>query len=485
MKNLKFLWPGTALRAAGILAAALALAFAACSNPSGGGGDPPLTGSVTITGTAKVGGALTANTGSLDGSGAISYQWQISGSAGGTYANIPSATNSTYTPAAADEGKYLKVTVTRAGYSGSVTSPATAAVAAAGPSAITGSVTVTGFAKVGGELTADTAGLGGSGAISYQWQISGSADGTYDDIPGETNGAYTPAAADEGKYLKVTVTRAGYSGSVTSPATAAVADANAAPPVVTGVTVTGPDSVAKGGMETYTAEVAGTGSPPQTVIWTIVETGGNPGTGIDNTGKLTVAGDEALDTITVKAASTLDPGKSNTKTVTITGGGPPPSGPYTVTFHPNGGSPAPAQQSVAANGTASQPPSMTKAIEGLYKGTLILIPSTLPSAAGTPTRGIPARRITLTPPLPGPLISTPNGRGHLRPSIFPAKAAIMSSPKPWPGSRRKPCPMPRITPSCWLAALTPYPASYIITAISPTSARQTPSLPWWAKAPRK
>ncbi|MDR1352361.1 MAG: hypothetical protein LBK05_03670 [Treponema sp.] len=38
MKNLKFLWPGTALRAAGILAAALVLTFAACSNPNGGGG---------------------------------------------------------------------------------------------------------------------------------------------------------------------------------------------------------------------------------------------------------------------------------------------------------------------------------------------------------------------------------------------------------------------------------------------------------------
>jgi hypothetical protein len=77
MKNLKFLWPGTALRTAGILAAALALTFAACSNSNGGGGDPPLTGSVTITGAAKVGETLTVNTGSLDGSGTISYQWQI------------------------------------------------------------------------------------------------------------------------------------------------------------------------------------------------------------------------------------------------------------------------------------------------------------------------------------------------------------------------------------------------------------------------
>jgi hypothetical protein len=83
-------------------------------------------------------------------------------------------------------------------------------------------------------LTADTGGLGGSGAVSYQWQISGSADGTYADIPNATNNTYTPVDGDVGKYLKVRVTRAGFSGSVTSPATAAVADANATPPTVTG-----------------------------------------------------------------------------------------------------------------------------------------------------------------------------------------------------------------------------------------------------------
>ncbi|MDR1278146.1 MAG: hypothetical protein LBK02_05305 [Treponema sp.] len=43
MKNLTFLWPGTVPQVAGILALALTLMFAACSNPNGaGGGDTPV-----------------------------------------------------------------------------------------------------------------------------------------------------------------------------------------------------------------------------------------------------------------------------------------------------------------------------------------------------------------------------------------------------------------------------------------------------------
>ncbi|MDR3160875.1 MAG: hypothetical protein LBU28_04595 [Spirochaetaceae bacterium] len=95
---------------------------------------------------------------------------------------------------------------------------------------LTGTVSITGFAKVGGELTANTNALGGSGSISYQWQISGSADGTYADILDANRSTYTAAEADKGKYLKVRGTRAGYTGSATSAATAAVADANTQDP---------------------------------------------------------------------------------------------------------------------------------------------------------------------------------------------------------------------------------------------------------------
>jgi len=87
---------------------------------------------------------------------------------------------------------------------------------------------------------------------------------------------------------------------------------------VTSVTVT-PSSVtvAKGDNQQFTAAVAGTNSPPQTVTWSIVETGINAGTSIDSTGKLTVAGAETLAVLTVKAVSTVDVTKSGTAAVTI------------------------------------------------------------------------------------------------------------------------------------------------------------------------
>ena len=92
----------------------------------------PATGAPTISGTAQVGGTLTADTsGVADADGlsnaAFSYQWQAGG------ADISGATGSTYTLADADEGAAISVTVSftdDAGNAESVASAATAAVAA-------------------------------------------------------------------------------------------------------------------------------------------------------------------------------------------------------------------------------------------------------------------------------------------------------------------------------------------------------------------
>jgi hypothetical protein len=186
---------------------------------------------------------------------------------------------------------------------------------------LTGSVSITGFAKVGETLTANTSQLDGNGTISYQWQRSDSANGAYTTIEGATGDTYTPVAGDAGKYLKVTVARAGYTGSVSSERVGPVASANTATPTVSAVSVSGPDSVAKGGNATYTATVTGTNNPPQTVSWSIVATGKNAGTSISDSGVLTVAAGETLASITVEATSTINPSKSDTKTVAITGGG--------------------------------------------------------------------------------------------------------------------------------------------------------------------
>ena len=93
----------------------------------------PATGLPTITGTARVGESLTADTSAItDADGltdsVLAYQWLADG------ADISGATDSTYTLASADEGKAINVTVSftdDAGNGESLTSAATRAVTAA------------------------------------------------------------------------------------------------------------------------------------------------------------------------------------------------------------------------------------------------------------------------------------------------------------------------------------------------------------------
>lgn len=104
--------------------------------PATAGADA-LSGTVSITGTAKFGETLTANTTSLnygsEGSGTLSYQWYRGDTA------ISGATSSTYTLVAADVGQTIKVQVKNSNNSGSVTSTATAVVDKAdGPAAPSG-----------------------------------------------------------------------------------------------------------------------------------------------------------------------------------------------------------------------------------------------------------------------------------------------------------------------------------------------------------
>jgi uncharacterized repeat protein (TIGR02543 family) len=76
--------------------------------------------------------------------------------------------------------------------------------------------------------------------------------------------------------------------------------------------------LAPGEQETFSAavQVSGNPLPPTGVTWAV--TGGNsPGTSIDNFGTLTVGADETAPSLTVQAASTYDPAKSGTATVTV------------------------------------------------------------------------------------------------------------------------------------------------------------------------
>ena len=218
------------------------------------------TGAPAINGSARVGETLTVDIASIaDPDGlenvAFAYQWQADD------ADINGATGATYTLTDSEEGKAIKIEVSftdDAGNHESLTSGATDAVAAApNPnSPATGVPTITGTAQVGETLTADTSGIAdadGLGSVQYEYQWL--ADDS--DISGATNGAYSPAAADQGKAIRVQMSftdDAGNDESLTSAATAAVAVAPPTNTPATGApTITGTAQVG----ETLTSNTSG------------------------------------------------------------------------------------------------------------------------------------------------------------------------------------------------------------------------------------
>ncbi len=245
----------------GKLSGGLLLVVPGPNAPATGAANTPAMGA-TITGTARVGETLTADTtGISDDDGldnaAFAYQWLADD------AEINGATASTYTLADDDAGKAIKVGVSftdDAGNDEELTSAATGAVAAAPPppnTPATGAPTITGTAQVGETLTADTAGISDDDGLdnatfAYQWFADDA------EINGATASTYTLVAADAGKAIKVKVTftdDADNEEELTSAATGAVV---AAPPppntLATGLpSITGTAQVG----ETLTADITG------------------------------------------------------------------------------------------------------------------------------------------------------------------------------------------------------------------------------------
>ena len=197
----------------------------------------PATGAPAITGTAQVGQTLTAvTTGIMDADGLTSvnymYQWIR---VDGTDADISGATSITYTLVGADQGKTIKVTVSftdDASNPETLTSTATAAVAAAANTPATGAPAITGAAQVGQTLTAGTTAImdaNGLNSVNYMYQwIRVATDNTETNIASATASTYTLVAADQGTTIKVKVSftdDASNAETLTSAATAAVAAA--------------------------------------------------------------------------------------------------------------------------------------------------------------------------------------------------------------------------------------------------------------------
>ena len=174
----------------------------------------PATGLPTISGTAQAGQTLTADTSDItdaNGLTKVSYSYRWIRNDGTNDSSIRGQTGSTYTLTDEDVGKSIKVKVyftDDADNKDTLTSAATAAVAARPNSPATGLPTISGTAQVDETLTADTSGITDADGLtnvtySYQWIRN---DGTNDsDIGGQTGSTYTLVSADEGKSVKVRV----------------------------------------------------------------------------------------------------------------------------------------------------------------------------------------------------------------------------------------------------------------------------------------
>ena len=217
----------------------------------------PATGAPTITGTAQVGQTLTAGTTAIvdaDGLTSVTYTYQwIRVATDNTETNISGATASTYTLVDADLGTTIKVTVIftdDASNTETLTSAATAAVAAAANTLATGAPTITGTAQVGQTLTAVTTAIMDANGLTtpsytYQW-IRVATDNSETNIASATASTYTLVAADLGTTIKVRVSftdDASNAETLTSAATAAVTAAANTPatgaPTITGTAQVG------------------------------------------------------------------------------------------------------------------------------------------------------------------------------------------------------------------------------------------------------
>ena len=196
----------------------------------------PASGLPTISGRAQVGYTLTADTSGIadaDGLANVSYAYQWLADDTG----IDGATSSTYTLTDGDEGKTIKLMVTfndDQGNSETLTSAGTTEVATEDNIPASGLPAISGTARVGYTLAADTSAIADADGLgrfpfAYRWmRTDGGADGGADAVvAGATESTYELTDDDEGKTIKVKVTLVddkGNSETLTSAATAEVGE---------------------------------------------------------------------------------------------------------------------------------------------------------------------------------------------------------------------------------------------------------------------
>ena len=186
--------------------------------------DPP-----TITGTPRVGEALTAQNGTWDNSpNDFRYRW-LRCNPGGNSCVLLAADGRTYRVGQADVGNTMRVRVTAVNADGATNarSEQTAVVGSnAAPLTNTARPTITGEARVGQELTTtEGTWTGNPASFAFQWQRCDVDSFTCADVIGATGRTYGVRLADLGFRLRVEATarKDERSGTALSAATAVVA----------------------------------------------------------------------------------------------------------------------------------------------------------------------------------------------------------------------------------------------------------------------
>jgi hypothetical protein len=243
------------------------------------------------------------------------------------------------------------------------------------PPALTGTVSISGTAKVGETLTSDTSALGGTaGTISYIWKQGETATGSFTAISGATASTYILTAAEENKYIVVTVSRNGYSGSITSDPTAAIAAAG----VDTRVLAVEPP--------TFETVIYGYTQPAAQAI-----TINNNGTGAATISNVALSGTGASAFELDGSGSTVSAGDSNT-TRTVQPKTGLAAGTYTatitVTYNGTGATAATAEVSITVNKLTLT--ATAEATDRTYNG------STTVDVTITPTNTVGSDVVTLT-----------------------------------------------------------------------------------------
>ncbi len=203
---------------------------------------PTNTSPPSVSGVAREGETLTAQSGTWSGSPtSLALQWERCNQAGGSCSALSGEIGSTHVLSGADVGSTLRVVVTasNSGGSASASSAVTSTILPLPPANLA-PPTVSGVAQEGETLSASAGTWSGSPTFGYQWERCDSGGATCNAVSGADESSYDPGSDDVGSTLRVvvTATNAGGTASESSAATSVVVSAlspeSLSPPTISG-----------------------------------------------------------------------------------------------------------------------------------------------------------------------------------------------------------------------------------------------------------